>query len=1069
MPAPHTLIGRVLGGYVVQSQVGAGGMGVVFRGHDERLGRTVAIKVLPARYRDDDILKQRFLREGRTAARIDHPNVVRILSAGEDEGLPYLVMEYVDGGSLQRFLEKRVRFPLKTVLRIARQVAEALAAAHKVGVMHRDVKPANVLFTKEGEAKLVDFGLAREEMSDVSLSQTGMVMGTPHYMAPEICEGKKGDARSDVYALGVVVYAMMALRLPFDAETAVGILMAHIQKPVPPIPEAPRAVWAVLLRALEKNPAKRWASAAEFAAALARVEEAPGEPGQATLPQAVPAASSTPVERSQPAVVPAAPPAIAATPGGLAPSAETPTAGVAVRRKRVPATVIAAGAAALLLCAVAGGLYAAKRRGSADPGPAPVAPGPPATAEEGKPDPVWEAAFRTARSQSRELEAKGEFRRAHELLSALQPPDANASAAVVRELSDLLNRVDLRVQKELASPQRGAEASKRLSALAEKLPEEAAAKVRTLAAEAARQWQARDGYAALRPLFATRDVPGILETLGRAEVPADEEQKATMSAARRAAGRFRSVLQTAHEWLAAHPGTDISFRRPDGTVVAGRIHSIAERGFFLVTGTSQIRVGLGDVCMPDIARCALEGTPSDELLAAAVESVLLAGAPGEAWPFALRARRRRVTLEPLPDRMLREEIPAETRELAGRQLKAIERLRDDAAAAAPLVREWLRAYDVLPLHPRMAADAREAMRVAGGPATPEDIALYSAAETGGNGEDLVLRWTGVESVLADFHDILPARAVPGDLPCIEPAGRSTALVLAGLDWSDVVLEVEVRPDDTFGVVAGWRTPAEFLSVVVNPATPGRLGVRMPVLEDSREIQRPADGWVTLRIVAGGGRVKATVADLTSEAPLPAGWHGALGLFFTGPVSFRRLEARGRARFLQPDLDEEFRPLEVARKRRNRETGMNWKSWSGGRAERAALHVDAGEEWRWLRAGAWPTGANFRVRFRVRAPEGAELCLAMKSGESIRQVLAGSETLNGFTKDGRFLVTGNGLKLPPGEEVTVDVLVRGGLASVDAGQSGWFGHLEGPVRGGVEIGVRRGTVAFGDLRVEELEE
>ncbi|NUN47589.1 MAG: serine/threonine protein kinase [Candidatus Brocadiae bacterium] len=196
MPAPHSLIGRILGGYVVQSQIGAGGMGIVYRAHDERLGRTVAIKILPKKFRADETLRMRFLREGRTAARIDHPHVVRILSAGEEDDIPFLVMEFVDGGSLQRVIEKRHKLALGTALRILRQLAEGLAAAHRVGVLHRDVKPANVLFTREGEPRLVDFGLAREEVSDVQLSQTGMVMGTPHYMAPEQALGERTiDAR----------------------------------------------------------------------------------------------------------------------------------------------------------------------------------------------------------------------------------------------------------------------------------------------------------------------------------------------------------------------------------------------------------------------------------------------------------------------------------------------------------------------------------------------------------------------------------------------------------------------------------------------------------------------------------------------------------------------------------------------------------------------------------------------------------------------------------------------------------------------------------------------------------
>jgi serine/threonine-protein kinase len=262
------IVGRTFAGYAVEKKIGAGGMGVVFRAFDERLSRPVALKILPSHLLKDDTTRLRFLREGRSAAKVDHPNCVRLLAAGEEQGWPFLVMEFVDGGTLQGRLDKYTRLSVAETIAVGRQIAAGLGAAHRVGILHRDVKPANVLFTREGEAKLADFGLAREEQCDHSISVTGMVMGTPHYMAPEVCEGKKADPRSDVYALGVMLYQMVSGRYPFDGTAVMEVLMQHVQNPPPPLPEATPALADAIFKAMEKEPKKRYQTAEDLIAAL---------------------------------------------------------------------------------------------------------------------------------------------------------------------------------------------------------------------------------------------------------------------------------------------------------------------------------------------------------------------------------------------------------------------------------------------------------------------------------------------------------------------------------------------------------------------------------------------------------------------------------------------------------------------------------------------------------------------------------------------------------------------------------------------------------------------------------
>ena len=264
--------------YTVEGELGRGGMGVVYKARDERLKRQVAIKVLPPELAFREEIRIRFLREAETAARLSHPHIVPIHSVGEGpDGLVYFVMAYVDGESVAAKLKRRGQLPSEEARRIMLETADALGAAHALGIIHRDVKPDNILLEgSRGRVVVTDFGIAKALSSttgSATLTATGVAIGTPHYMSPEQAAGDREiDGRSDIYSLGVVSYQMLTGELPFHAPTVPGILMKHIMERAPLVTEksrdCPEDLAACVMRSLEKDPEDRWPTADALRRAL---------------------------------------------------------------------------------------------------------------------------------------------------------------------------------------------------------------------------------------------------------------------------------------------------------------------------------------------------------------------------------------------------------------------------------------------------------------------------------------------------------------------------------------------------------------------------------------------------------------------------------------------------------------------------------------------------------------------------------------------------------------------------------------------------------------------------------
>ncbi len=258
-----TLIGTVLSGrYRLDSKLGSGGMSTVYLARDETLERLVAVKVLHAAISDQPDQIERFRREARAVAQLSHPNIVAVIDAGEDDGHPYIVFEYVEGETLKQRIDRLDRLPVDEAAAYGIEIGRGLAIAHARRLVHRDVKPQNVLIDREGRAKVTDFGIALSLESD-GLTKTGRVLGTTDYVSPEQAMGQEVDARSDIYSLGILLYEMITGRVPFEAETLVGVAMKHVNEPMPNVqvarPEVSAVLAAVIERSTQKDPKDRYA------------------------------------------------------------------------------------------------------------------------------------------------------------------------------------------------------------------------------------------------------------------------------------------------------------------------------------------------------------------------------------------------------------------------------------------------------------------------------------------------------------------------------------------------------------------------------------------------------------------------------------------------------------------------------------------------------------------------------------------------------------------------------------------------------------------------------------------
>jgi serine/threonine protein kinase len=255
--------------YELEEVVGTGGMSTVYRAHDQLLERDVALKVLHPHYADDEEYVERFRREARAVARLSHPHIVTVIDRGEDHGQQYIVFEYIAGENLKELIERTGPLPTRRAVELALEIADALAFAHEHGLVHRDVKPQNVLLTPDGDAKVTDFGIARSLEVEHGMTQTGTVLGTSNYLSPEQASGKATTPSTDVYSLGVVVYELLTGEVPFPGENFVAIAMKHINDPPPDLleqrPDLPLRLAAAVDRALEKDPARRFATMDEFA------------------------------------------------------------------------------------------------------------------------------------------------------------------------------------------------------------------------------------------------------------------------------------------------------------------------------------------------------------------------------------------------------------------------------------------------------------------------------------------------------------------------------------------------------------------------------------------------------------------------------------------------------------------------------------------------------------------------------------------------------------------------------------------------------------------------------------
>jgi len=284
--------------YELQELVGTGGMSSVYKARDRLLERLVALKILHPHHASDAEFVERFRREARSVAQLSHPNIVTVIDRGDDDGRQFIVFEYVEGENLKEVVTREGPLPLRRALELALQVARGLAFAHSQGLVHRDVKPQNVLMNGDDQAKVTDFGIARSVEVDVGagVTQTGTVLGTSAYIAPEQASGGDITPQTDVYSLGVVLYELLTGEVPFPGESFVAVAMKHINDPAPNVlerrPEVPPRLAAAVDRALAKDPAERFASMDDFVAELSACLAELGPEADADATMIVPASAA---------------------------------------------------------------------------------------------------------------------------------------------------------------------------------------------------------------------------------------------------------------------------------------------------------------------------------------------------------------------------------------------------------------------------------------------------------------------------------------------------------------------------------------------------------------------------------------------------------------------------------------------------------------------------------------------------------------------------------------------------------------------------------------------------------
>ena len=264
--------------YEILGKIGTGGMADVYKAKDHKLNRFVAVKVLKPEFREDTTFIRKFRSEAQAAAGLTHPNIVNVFDVGDDEGVYYIVMELIEGITLKEYIAKKGKLSIKEATSIAIQVSMGLEAAHNHGIVHRDVKPQNIIISTDGKVKVTDFGIARAASSNTISSN---VMGSVHYSSPEQVRGGYSDEKSDIYSMGITLFEMLTGRVPFNGETTVAIAIKHIQEEMPSpreyVPEIPVCVEQIVLKCTQKSPDRRYHSMAALIADLKKALMSPDE------------------------------------------------------------------------------------------------------------------------------------------------------------------------------------------------------------------------------------------------------------------------------------------------------------------------------------------------------------------------------------------------------------------------------------------------------------------------------------------------------------------------------------------------------------------------------------------------------------------------------------------------------------------------------------------------------------------------------------------------------------------------------------------------------------------------